>query len=166
MSKTNVIISPTPDKAVVCFMRPSGFRSNIVINVYDGDKVIGNSFAKYQFDYLVNPGKHLFVAVTNMDNTAFMEAELEAGKTYYVLAQVLDVDTKEIVDLTPVNVGSALWDKVKEYENSLGKTQPNVAALNAWDMKYKTRINTILAQYETTPKTSGQSPRLNIEDGR
>ncbi len=52
----------TQDKALVRFMRPSGMGFGINFNMLDGTKVIGNSVAKSQFDYLTDPGRHLFIA--------------------------------------------------------------------------------------------------------
>ena len=78
MKPSQGLLAPTNDKALVRFMRPSGFGFAINFNIWDGEKVIGNSVAKSQFDYLADPGKHLFVAVA--ENKVFLEADLEAGK--------------------------------------------------------------------------------------
>ena len=74
----------TEEKALVRFMRPSGYGYAVNFNMLDDKKVIGNSVAKSQFDYVTTPGKHLFVAATS-ENKVFLEADLEAGKTYYGL---------------------------------------------------------------------------------
>ena len=80
MRSSSVLLNPTSDKALVRFMRLS-LGPNF--NMLDGEKVIGNSVAKSQFDYLADPGKHLFIATS--ENKSFLEADLEAGKTYYVI---------------------------------------------------------------------------------
>ena len=43
----------------------------IICNMLDGKKVIGNSVAMSQFDYLAEPGKHLFIATA--ENKVFLE---------------------------------------------------------------------------------------------
>ncbi|MBI5409534.1 MAG: hypothetical protein HZA14_09245 [Nitrospirae bacterium] len=122
MKPSQSLLNPTTDKALVRFMRPSGMGYAVNFNIWDGEKVIGNSVAKAQFDYLTDPGKHLFVAIS--ENQEFLEANLEAGKTYYIITQVKMGAWKARVGLVPVNKGSEFWDKVKEYENELNKLQP------------------------------------------
>ena len=157
-------MNPTGGKAVVRFMRPSGFGYAINFNIWDGEKVIGNSVAKSQFDYLADPGKHLFVAVA--ENQAFLEAELESGKTYYILTQVKMGAWKARVGLIAVNSGSKFWDKVMEYENTLIKLQPDTVVLKNWENANKPKIQAVLTRYETEWKKSYDWPKLKPEDGR
>ena len=164
MKPSETMLTPTNDKALVRVMRPSGFGFAINFNIWDGEKVIGNSVAKSQFDYLADPGKHLFIAIA--ENKSFAEADLEAGKTYYLVTQVKMGAWKARVGLVPVNKGSEYWDKVKEYEKELNKLQPNPDALKAWEDAKKAGMKAILNEYETTLKTSERWPRLNADDGR
>jgi hypothetical protein len=164
MKPSETMLIPTKEKALVRFMRPSGMGYAVNFNIWDGEKVIGNSVAKSQFDYLADPGKHLFVAVA--ENKTFLEADLEAGKIYYILTQVRMGVWKARVALVPVNKGSEYWDKVKEYENESNKLQPDVMALRVWEDAHKPKIKAVLSEYETTLKTSEQWPKLSIEDGR
>lgn len=164
MKPSQGLLTPTNDKALVRFMRPSGFGFAINFNIWDGEKVIGNSVAKSQFDYLANPGKHLFVALA--ENKVFLEADLESGKTYYIITRVYMGAWRARVAFLAVNKGSEFWDKVKEYENELNKLEPATEALKQWEDANKSKIKEILSQYETTWKTSEQWPKLNPEDGR
>lgn len=164
MKPSQGLLTPTNDKALVRFMRPSGFGYAINFNVWDGEKVIGNSVAKSQFDYLADPGKHLFVAVA--ENKTFLEADLEAGKTYYILTQVRMGVWKARVGFVSVNKGSEFWDKVKEYENELNKLEPDTEALKKWEDENKPKIKEILSQYETKWKAEEQWQKLKPEDGR
>ena len=164
MTPSETLSTPTTEKALVRIMRPSGFGYAINFNIWDGEKVIGNSVAKSEFDYLADPGKHVFVAVA--ENKAFAEADLEAGKTYYLLTQVKMGLWKARVGLIPVNRGSGFWDKVLEYEKELKKLQPNAAALQAWEDENKEKIKAVLADYEAAAQKGEAGPKLNPEDGR
>lgn len=164
MRATQTMLAPTEGKALVRFMRPSGFGFAINFNIWDGEKVIGNSVAQSQFDYLADPGKHLFVAVA--ENQAFLEADLEAGKTYYILTQVRMGAWKARVGLVAVNKGSEFWDKVNEYENQLNKLEPDTDALKKWEDANKANMKVILSTYEIKWKSAYQWPKLNPEDGR
>ena len=164
MKPSKIMLTPTSEKALVRVMRPSGLGYAINFNIWDGEKVIGNSVAKSQFDYLADPGKHLFVAIA--ENKSFVEAELEAGKIYYLLTQVKMGLLKARVGLVPVNKGSEFWDKVLEYETKLNKLQPDTNALKTWEDANKDGMKTILNEYEVKSKSSEQWPRINLEDGR
>lgn len=158
------LLAPTKEKALVRFMRPSGFGFAINFNVWDGENIIGNSVAKSQFDYLADPGKHLFVAVS--ENKVFLEADLEAGKTYYVITRVYPGGWRARVAFIAVTRGSEHWDKVLEYEKELNKLTPDTAALSKWQADEKPKIKELLSQYETTFKNSYQWEKLTIQDGR
>ncbi len=164
MKPTETMLSPTKEKALVRFMRPSGFGYAINFNVWDGERVIGNSVAKSQFDYLANPGKHLFVAVA--ENKVFLEADLEAGKAYYIITRVYTGVWKARVAFLAINKGSEFWNKVEQYEKELNKLEPDTEALKTWEDANKSKIKEVLSEYETKWKAAEQWPKLNREDGR
>jgi hypothetical protein len=152
------------DLAVVRFMRPSGFGFAVNFNILDGEKVIGNSVAKSQFDYLTAPGHHLFVATA--ENKAFLEADLEAGRTYYVITRIYPGALYARVAFLPVVKDSELWADIPRYEHELQRLRPDNEALAKWEMENKGKISAVLAQYESEWKSKYQWPRLVPEDGR
>ena len=164
MRSSSVLLNPTSDKALVRFMRL--FMDGLAINVLDGEKVIGNSVAKSQFDYLADPGKHLFIGTTFAQNNAFLETELEAGKTYYIITWICRGAWKGRVAFVSVNKGSKFWDKVNEYESTLKKLEPDIASLKSWEEQNKQKIQKILSDYESVWKDKYQWPKLMPEDGR
>jgi len=164
MKPSETLRSPTKEKALVRFMRPSGMGFSTNFNVLDGKRVIGNSVSKSQFDYLADPGKHLFIATA--ENKVFLEADLEAGKTYYIITRIYPGAWRPRVAFLPITRGSEYWDKVKEYEADLVRLQPDTAAIKEWEAENKQKIKELVANYETTFKTSEVWPKLNREDGR
>lgn len=164
MRPTPVLLQPTPDKALVRFMRPSGYGFAINFNIMDGEKVIGNSVAKSQFGYLAEPGKHLFIATA--ENKVFLEAELEAGKTYYIITNVYIGAWRARVAFEAVTRGSGLWDKVKEYENTLVKIEPDKEALLKWETANRDKIKSLVSSYETKWKNKYTWEKLSPADGR
>ena len=117
MRPAQALLQPTEDKALVRFMRPSGFGMAVNFNMLDSEKVIGNSVAMSQFDYLTEPGKHLFISTA--ENKVFLEADLEAGKTYYVITRIYPGAWYARVAFVAVNRESKYWDKVNEWEEKL-----------------------------------------------
>ncbi len=164
MKPTESLQSPTEDKALVRIMRPSGLGFAVNFNILDGEKVIGNSVAKSQFDYLTEPGRHLFIATA--ENKAFVEAELEGGKTYYLITQVKMGAWKARVGLIPVTKGSEFWNKVEEYERALKRLEPDTVVLKNWEEANKAKIQKLISSYETVWKDKRDWPILSPEDGR
>lgn len=164
MKPADSLLSPPEDKAVVRFMRPSGMGPIINFNIWDGEKVIGNAVAKSQFDYLADPGKHLFVAVA--EHLAFLDAELEAGKTYYVFTRIYGGNWKARVAFLPVTRDSEFWDRMNLYENKLIKLKPDMGELKQWEEANKYGIEYFLERYNREWENSNDWPKLNPEDGR
>jgi hypothetical protein len=78
---------PEAGKAMVVFMRPSYYGGAIQSSVYDAthpaQEFIGIVSTGTRIAYQADPGKHLFMVVG--ENADFLNATLDAGKTYYVL---------------------------------------------------------------------------------
>lgn len=78
---------PETDKALVVFMRPSNYGGAIQASVYEAsqpqERFIGIVSANTKIAYQAEPGKHLFMVIG--ENADFVNATLDAGKTYYIL---------------------------------------------------------------------------------
>ncbi len=157
-------VVPTQDKALVRFMRPSGMGFAVNFNMLDGAKVIGNSVAKSQFDYLTDPGHHLFIATA--ENKVFLEADLASGKVYYVITRDYPGAWRARVAFVAVTKGSEYWDAVLQYEKELQKLDPDETKLRAWQDENKEKIQALLSAYESEFKTKYAWSKLTPEDGR
>ncbi len=164
MRRVEILQAPIQDKALVRFLRPSGMGSAINFNVLDGEKVIGNSVAKSQFSYLAEPGHHLFVATA--ENKAFLEADLAAGKTYYVITRIYPGVWTARVAFVPVTRGSEFWFEALEYEKSLNILEPDMQEIALWERMNRDKIQAVLNQYKFEWKAQYQWPVLREDDGR
>lgn len=78
-------IAPAPnDKAVVYFVRVSSLGFAINFSYFDSTKLIGKFNGVSYIRYECDPGSHLFWA--RSENRDFIEAEVEAGKIYFIEA--------------------------------------------------------------------------------
>lgn len=94
-------VEPVPsDKAVVYFARPSSFGFAINFSYFDSTRLIGIFDGHKYIRYECQPGRHLFWA--RSENKDFVEAELEAGKVYFIEAIVQMGLIKAGVELKPV----------------------------------------------------------------
>lgn len=80
-------VQPDAGQAELVFMRPSSYGAAIQASVYDvtDDKVefIGIVSSGTRINYTVDPGEYRFMVIA--ENADFMEARLEADRTYYAL---------------------------------------------------------------------------------
>jgi hypothetical protein len=93
-------------KAMLVIMRPSYYGGAIAASVYDitGDQstLIGVLGPKDKIAYAVAPGPHRFMVVAD-----FMEATLDAGKTYYAVVRARPGVWKARFSLLPIHATSA-----------------------------------------------------------
>jgi hypothetical protein len=99
---TAQVIKPAPEgKAVVYFVRTSALGLAIKFTYLDSTKIIGRFNGPKYIRYECSPGKHLFWA--RSENRDFVEAELEAGKIYFLWAVPQMGLVKAAVELLPVD---------------------------------------------------------------
>jgi hypothetical protein len=167
MIKAPPVEAPSPNKALVYFMRPSGLGFAIHFQIWDGYRLIGLSQAKSYFAYECDPGKHLFIGIA--ENKRAVEADLEAGKAYYVITQVKMGGWKPRMAFIPVTKSSEFWDKVEAYKRELNFIAPEEEKIAEWkaerEAKIQRELNEIIG-YLKTPEGKNYIVKLNKEDGR
>lgn len=95
-------INPAPEnKAVVYFVRPSSMGFAINFSYFDSTKFIGKFSGNKYFRYECEPGVHLFWA--RSENKDFVEADVEAGKIYFIEALPKMGAVKAGVQLLPLD---------------------------------------------------------------
>lgn len=100
------IIDPAPhNKAVVYFTRISSNGFAINFSYFDSTKLIGVFNGPKYIRYECDPGIHLFWA--RSENFDFLEAEVEAGKIYFIEALVKMGAVKAAVGLQPIDPGDS-----------------------------------------------------------
>ena len=157
----------SPGKAIVYFMRPSGMGFAVNFQIWDRDRLIGLSQAKSYFAYECDPGKHLFIG--RAENKRGVDADIEAGKSYYVITQIKMGALKARMAFIPVTRGSQFWDKVDQYKKSLNFIEPKEEVIAEWLAKKKTAIEKEMSEiisYLNTPEGKKYVVALSKEDGR
>ena len=147
--------APTPEegKALVIFLRSTFVGSAISASVYDAPdgetKFIGIIQNKQRVAYQAEPGQHRFMVIA--ENADFVDATLEAGKTYYVLVSPRMGVWKARFSLFPIhsdekaehNVHSADFKKWMSSTQLVEVTEKNIA----WYEKTKANIEEKKADY-------------------
>jgi hypothetical protein len=154
---------PREGKALVNFVRPSGFGAAAKASIWDGDKLIGVSYGKQSFQYECEPGKHLFIAWSEYKSP--VEAELEPNKVYYIALRIRMGWARGRVHQVPVNKEDPLWNEVIQAT----KTLPNYAfdqqVMAEAEAKEKHKITQYLEYYETSVKGTDHVLYLRPGDG-
>ena len=167
MRKATPVDELSSGKARVYFMRPSGLGFAIHFQIWDRYRLIGLSQAKSYFAYECAPGKHLFIG--RAENKRAVEADLEAGKSYYIITQVNIGAWKARMTFIPVTRGSEFWDKVEQYKKELNFVEPEEKVIAEWESKRKAATQkeiTEIISYIQTPEGKKYVLPLNKEDGR
>lgn len=157
------VAGPAPDKALVFFMRPSGYGYAINFQIWDSDHFVGLSQAKSYTVYECNPGTHLFIGIA--ENKVALKADLDAGKSYYVGTNVRTGWAKARMQFTPVTRGSELWDKVEGYKPLLHCIVAKEEERAKWEAAKKPEALK-LVDYFTNGAGQANVLKLSKEDGR
>jgi len=164
MKPSTSVLTPTAEKALVRFMRPSGMGFAIEFNLFDGEELIGNIVAKSQIDYVADPGRH--VCMSTAENKVFLDADLAPGRLCYIITRISPGVWRARVAFIAVTRGSEYWESVLQYEQELQKLEPDEAKLKAWEESNKEQIRALLSAYETDFKQRYDWPKLTSGDGR
>jgi hypothetical protein len=97
----NIALAPA-EKAVIYFVRPSSLGFAINFSYFDSTKLIGKFNGPKYIRYECDPGNHLFWA--RSENKDFIEAEVEAGRIYFIEAIPRMGALKAAIELIPLNM--------------------------------------------------------------
>ncbi len=81
-----LLAAPPAGKALVNFHRPSGYGGGADLPVFDRTTLIGNSLGKTRFQYVCDPGEHVFVA--RKDAVSVVQARLLGDRVYDIVIDV------------------------------------------------------------------------------
>jgi hypothetical protein len=154
-------IDPAPaDKAVVYFVRPSALGFAINFTYFDSTRLIGKFNGPAYIRYTCDPGRHLFWA--RSENRDFVEADVEAGKVYFIEAIVKMGAVKAAVALEPVDPNDE--KRMKRIMKLIGKKKSQSFTddeLKAEEEKMQDVIARGLEKYAEERKNGKAKPGLD-----
>lgn len=158
---------PEEGKAAVYFVRITKYGKPTSFEFFHQDKYIGAFKGDEYMRYEVDAGEHLFWA--SSENKEFVTAEVEAGKTYIIIVDVIMGAWKARVGLTPLIISDT--ETLERAKNLINKRPPVVTPENKIDKmneKLAGFIEEKLEMYETTWKNeqnfSHLSPDMAISE--
>lgn len=157
--------------ATVIFMRPSIFGGVIKSSVFDitsgENDVIGILSSEQKLSYRVSPGKHMFMVIG--ENAGFMQAELEAGKTYYCRVRAKVGMWKARFALQPIRHTELDSEDFLTWQKNTEQVE-NRDAARVWAAKHAPSIEDkhvkYLRKWEKKSDAEKAEYTLRKEDGR
>jgi hypothetical protein len=124
-------IEPQAGQALIVFVRPSGAAYAMEFSVID-DKgnYIGQVPAKGHVLHAAAPGRHTYIVWA--ENTAVLDAEVAAGKTYIVEVAPRMGMWAARAHLLPVKRGSEDWDEAMEWVKETAQWDVDPALAKQW----------------------------------
>jgi hypothetical protein len=165
VSATGVNVKPPADQAAVVFLRaaPSGTTTSLFdLRDPPENKFIGLLVADTRMVYLTAPGRTRFMVIGL--SASFLDAELEAGKTYQV-AIVFGSSPEEQFRMVPVRPGQAPSKVVQNCLESCLWVE-NTDRSVAWARGQASSIQRKKAHYLPLWESRPNRPVLLASDGR
>jgi hypothetical protein len=148
-----------PDKAVIYFTRTSALGFAINFSYFDSTKLIGVFNGPKYIRYECEPGTHLFWA--RSENRDFIEAEVEAGKIYFVEAVVKMGAIKAGVALEPVDPNDTkMMNKIFKLMNKKPSESFSTEELQAETERLQDAIIRGMEKYEQEKKKGKTNSQL------
>ncbi len=126
------VTSPVTGKAMIVFLRPDRGGMSFMMGsaggagtyamLYQDDKYIGQLLPKHQLAYEVDPGKYTFMLAGFTAD--FMEAEVQAGKKYYVTVETIPMGVGIGFKFRPQN-GQQDQAKLEVLHKAMKRVEPN-----------------------------------------
>ncbi|MEJ2154385.1 MAG: hypothetical protein P8X96_03545 [Desulfobacteraceae bacterium] len=161
-----VLKSVDNDKALVTFMM-TGQTANpfptfqFEFDIWDSEKFIGALSRYTYFQYLTDPGEHLFMA--RGGNRSFVKANLQAGRKYYVFVNLSIKPFYQNVYFEPVKKeNKELIDAIPSYLKDL---QPMSMPPKQRDDYIKDRIEDVKNEIEAFGANEYDYSTLDAQDG-
>jgi len=163
MTKSKEPLTVAPDKANIVFLRPGKFvGAAIAVPVFDvtteETKFVGLVDAGSKVAYSVPAGEYQFMTTVfgGADGVRFYKANVEAGKTYYFRAHIIE----GIWGLAPVR--STMTAELAEWDKGTDLTVNSPKSLK-WAEENK---DSVAEKRALKPATIVEANTLKVEDGR
>jgi hypothetical protein len=165
----STIGAPEAGKAMVVFMRPSGFGFGIQSSVFEIQdnklSLAGIVAAKAKVAYQVDPGQRLFMVVG--ESADFMSADVLPNKTYYALVTPRMGIWKARFSLKPIHNNELNTNEFNSWLDDC-KWVEKTPDSDSWVLSNMSSLQSKRSEYypEWLKKPETERPNLFQEDGR
>ncbi len=159
-----ILSAPPAGKALVNFHRPSNFGGAVDLPIFDREKLIGNCEGNCRFQYVCDPGEHIFIA--RREQVTVIQADLLSGKTYDIVVDIGMGWIQANIKLAPITRSEERRKLVEAWESSerVIVFVPDERALD-FEKRNQKRIQDTLKDFIGGPKQN-RVQRLAGNDAR
>ena len=111
-----LLSAPPAGKALVNFHRPSNYAGGEDLPVFDRATLIGNTLGGSRFQYVCDPGEHVFIS--KKDSVYVVQAQLQEGKVYDIV----------------IDISMGFW-QMNVHIHALKKDDPRRGEIAGWEKK-------------------------------
>ncbi len=148
--------------AIVTFVRSGFVGKAIQFGIWDSEKWVGVLASDSYIQYKASPGKHLFLA--RAENWSCVKADLEGGKSYFIIVSPRMGVWKARVVMNPVNKGDNVSEeKINKWLTRLSPIAVDPAKIEAYT---EPRLAHVKKAIENIEQGSANCNTLSIEDYR
>jgi hypothetical protein len=162
MMQTERVSAPEPGKALVTFIRPSGFGGAITFGMWDSDDFVGILGAGTCIQRQVTPGEHYFLA--RAENWSCVKANLATDKQYVIKANPAMGVWKARVALDPVTEADYKNGQLKDVQKWLAKLRPMTPNPEAVEAYVQPRLAQVREAKSSFESGKGRSETLTAQD--
>jgi len=156
-------LPPAPaDRAVVVFLRPAYTGYAISAAVYEDDTFLGIVMRHARLVHETQPGTHRYMVVSEAAD--FLDADLEAGKMYFVNVHPRMGVWRARFSLEPVTPSSSRWSDLKEWLDGSYAVTRNAAG-EAWARDNQESVTAKTDKYLRAWLRKDERPALRKTDG-
>ena len=141
--------APTPGTARVVFLRPRGASGHHAVSVWDDGRLVAFVRTRQRTHVDLAPGLHTFLGV--MSNADVLEAELAAGRTYYVHVRTVSYYVGQSVFLDPVYPGHENWPLVQDWINQTTPVELIPSDAAEWTRRHAAGNEKRMRRYASRP---------------
>jgi hypothetical protein len=168
MPAGSTVQAPSPGKAAVVFMRSSFLGKAVTASVFeirnDSPELVGLVANDTKQAYEVNPGRHLFMVVS--ESADYMSADLAPNRTYYAFVTPRMGAFRARFSLAAVNRGGPLSKEAQDCLKDCRLVQ-KTSESEAWARENMSDIRSKHAENypRWNQKPNNEKPHLAREDG-
>jgi hypothetical protein len=166
--EAGTVPKPSPGKSMVVFLRPATVGFGADFRVYEGERLMGVVGSETYVYYEMSPGKHSLAALSysgnSVGNMYYLETDLAANKTYYVLMRPLYAFTTIFVILEPITPKDDQWKQVGALLSQCRRSEL-VEEAYAWEQKNADQIRTARRKADIEWQTKQDKRPIKPEDG-
>lgn len=119
-------LPPPGDRALIVFLRESGSWGSVECPIFSGDDLLTFLTGETAFLFPAEPGSHRFMILG--ENVDLLYAELEAGRTYFVLVTPQMGKWEPRFRMVPIVPDGAAWADLPGWLEKVTAVEPTVAA--------------------------------------